>query len=250
MVIATHEMGFARDIADRVCFLDAGRILEQGPPAQIFATRASRGRASSSSGSSRPAGSRHGRRARRVAGQAGPRAASTKTLNSRSKAGGVDSVRSGWHWTPMRNRPSAASRPSTRSPAGLLGPGVGDEPRREVRRPDGLVVVRVDAQDAAAGVGREQDPGQPRARRDAERMGLRRAGAPARALVPVDVLEERAARERVDRLEAAAQAEHRQRRAPPRPSRPRARARRVRLHRRRRRGSAGRSAPDRGRRRR
>jgi polar amino acid transport system ATP-binding protein len=36
MVIATHEMGFARDIADRVCFLDAGRILEQGPPAGIF----------------------------------------------------------------------------------------------------------------------------------------------------------------------------------------------------------------------
>jgi polar amino acid transport system ATP-binding protein len=37
MLIATHEMGFARDIANRVCFLDAGRILEQGPPAQIFA---------------------------------------------------------------------------------------------------------------------------------------------------------------------------------------------------------------------
>jgi polar amino acid transport system ATP-binding protein len=36
MLIATHEMGFARDIASRVCFLDAGRILEQGPPAQIF----------------------------------------------------------------------------------------------------------------------------------------------------------------------------------------------------------------------
>jgi polar amino acid transport system ATP-binding protein len=36
MVIATHEMGFARDIADRVCFLDAGAILEQGPPAEIF----------------------------------------------------------------------------------------------------------------------------------------------------------------------------------------------------------------------
>jgi polar amino acid transport system ATP-binding protein len=36
MVIATHEMGFARDIADRVCFLDAGRILEQGPPSEIF----------------------------------------------------------------------------------------------------------------------------------------------------------------------------------------------------------------------
>jgi polar amino acid transport system ATP-binding protein len=37
MVIATHEMGFARDVADRVCFLDGGRILEQGPPAQLFA---------------------------------------------------------------------------------------------------------------------------------------------------------------------------------------------------------------------
>ncbi len=36
MVIATHEMGFARDIATRVCFLDGGVILEQGPPAQIF----------------------------------------------------------------------------------------------------------------------------------------------------------------------------------------------------------------------
>jgi polar amino acid transport system ATP-binding protein len=36
MVIATHEMNFARDIADRVCFLDAGVILEQGPPKQIF----------------------------------------------------------------------------------------------------------------------------------------------------------------------------------------------------------------------
>ena len=36
MVIATHEMGFARDIANRICFLDEGRILEEGPPAQIF----------------------------------------------------------------------------------------------------------------------------------------------------------------------------------------------------------------------
>ena len=36
MVIATHEMGFARDIADRVVFLDEGRILEEGPPDQIF----------------------------------------------------------------------------------------------------------------------------------------------------------------------------------------------------------------------
>jgi polar amino acid transport system ATP-binding protein len=36
MLIATHEMSFARDIADRVCFLDAGVILEQGPPEQIL----------------------------------------------------------------------------------------------------------------------------------------------------------------------------------------------------------------------
>ena len=36
MLIATHEMGFARDIADRVCFLDAGVILEEGPPERIF----------------------------------------------------------------------------------------------------------------------------------------------------------------------------------------------------------------------
>jgi polar amino acid transport system ATP-binding protein len=40
MVIATHEMGFAKDVANRVCFLDAGVILEQGPPAQIFSAPA------------------------------------------------------------------------------------------------------------------------------------------------------------------------------------------------------------------
>ena len=37
MLIATHEMTFARDIASRVCFLDDGLILEEGPPAEIFA---------------------------------------------------------------------------------------------------------------------------------------------------------------------------------------------------------------------
>ncbi len=36
MLIATHEMGFARDVAHRVCFLDAGRILETGTPEQLF----------------------------------------------------------------------------------------------------------------------------------------------------------------------------------------------------------------------
>jgi polar amino acid transport system ATP-binding protein len=38
MLIATHEMGFARDIAHRVAFLDAGRILEEGPPEKIFSS--------------------------------------------------------------------------------------------------------------------------------------------------------------------------------------------------------------------
>jgi polar amino acid transport system ATP-binding protein len=38
MLIATHEMGFARDIANRVCFLDEGQLLEQGTPQEIFAS--------------------------------------------------------------------------------------------------------------------------------------------------------------------------------------------------------------------
>jgi polar amino acid transport system ATP-binding protein len=36
LILATHEMAFARDVATRVCFLDDGTILEQGPPDQIF----------------------------------------------------------------------------------------------------------------------------------------------------------------------------------------------------------------------
>ncbi|MFQ5972937.1 MAG: ectoine/hydroxyectoine ABC transporter ATP-binding protein EhuA [Alphaproteobacteria bacterium] len=36
MLIVTHEMGFAREVADRVCFFYEGRIAEQGPPSQIF----------------------------------------------------------------------------------------------------------------------------------------------------------------------------------------------------------------------
>ena len=36
MILATHEMGFARELADLVCFLDQGIILEQGPPDQVF----------------------------------------------------------------------------------------------------------------------------------------------------------------------------------------------------------------------
>ncbi len=36
MVLATHEMGFARELADRVCFMDGGKIVEEGPPTQMF----------------------------------------------------------------------------------------------------------------------------------------------------------------------------------------------------------------------
>lgn len=38
MVMATHEMGFARQAADKVCFLKDGRIVEEGPPQSIFET--------------------------------------------------------------------------------------------------------------------------------------------------------------------------------------------------------------------
>jgi len=36
MVVVTHEMGFARAVADRVLFMEEGRIIEAGPPDQIF----------------------------------------------------------------------------------------------------------------------------------------------------------------------------------------------------------------------
>ncbi|GAA2741389.1 amino acid ABC transporter ATP-binding protein [Terrabacter aerolatus] len=36
MILSTHEMGFARNVADTVCFLDGGRVLEQGPPAEVL----------------------------------------------------------------------------------------------------------------------------------------------------------------------------------------------------------------------
>jgi polar amino acid transport system ATP-binding protein len=36
MIIVTHEMGFAKEVADRVCFLDSGQIIEQAPPETLF----------------------------------------------------------------------------------------------------------------------------------------------------------------------------------------------------------------------
>ena len=36
MVLATHEIGFAREMATTVCFLDGGRVLEQGPPSEVL----------------------------------------------------------------------------------------------------------------------------------------------------------------------------------------------------------------------
>ena len=121
MIIATHEMGFARDIANRVCFLDRGAILEEGPPAQIF--RAPRG----ADPPVPPAGDR-GRPAVGVTA-AGWRQAATNASHSRSNSAGVDSVRSGWHWTATKNGSSSAvSRPSTSGPMEL-------SPKAEARSP-------------------------------------------------------------------------------------------------------------------
>jgi polar amino acid transport system ATP-binding protein len=36
MVVVTHEMGFAREVGDRVIFMDGGRIIEEGTPRQLF----------------------------------------------------------------------------------------------------------------------------------------------------------------------------------------------------------------------
>ena len=36
MIIVTHEMGFAREVADKVLFMGEGRVIEQGPPQEMF----------------------------------------------------------------------------------------------------------------------------------------------------------------------------------------------------------------------
>ena len=36
MIVVTHEMGFAREVGDRVVFMDDGQIVEQGPPSQVL----------------------------------------------------------------------------------------------------------------------------------------------------------------------------------------------------------------------
>lgn len=41
LIVVTHEMGFARSVADEVAFMDAGRIVEQGTPEQVFEAPAS-----------------------------------------------------------------------------------------------------------------------------------------------------------------------------------------------------------------
>ena len=57
MLIATHEMSFAREVADTVCFLHEGRLLEVGPPEQVLDdAAASRRRSASCAACWRPAG--------------------------------------------------------------------------------------------------------------------------------------------------------------------------------------------------
>ena len=53
MIVVTHEMQFARDMADFVLFFDGGRVAESGPPEQIFTIRATNARGNFSSGSER-----------------------------------------------------------------------------------------------------------------------------------------------------------------------------------------------------
>jgi len=36
MIVVSHEMGFSRDVADRVVYMDEGQFIEQGPPSQVF----------------------------------------------------------------------------------------------------------------------------------------------------------------------------------------------------------------------
>jgi len=40
MIVVTHEMGFAREVGDRLIFMDAGKIVEEGPARQVLATPA------------------------------------------------------------------------------------------------------------------------------------------------------------------------------------------------------------------
>ena len=47
MIVVTHEMEFAREVADRVVFMDGGKIVEEGPPARCSPPRAVRARGSS-----------------------------------------------------------------------------------------------------------------------------------------------------------------------------------------------------------
>ena len=68
IVMATHEMTFAREVAHRICFLDAGSVLEEGPPEQVFdnpvheRTREFLSRTRTRYASRLTDGSRHGRR--------------------------------------------------------------------------------------------------------------------------------------------------------------------------------------------
>ena len=208
MIIATHEMGFARDIAHRVCFLDGGRIVEEGPP-QADVQRATRGADAAVPGTDH-------RRGPDVGPRAAPRSAPVRRAPCR-----VDEEREqplerlGRRFGSLgmaldaEDEPAVARLDPLDELAGpACGPGVRDEARRQVRRTDGLVVVRVHLDDPAPNVGREQDPSEPRAGFDAQRMRGSRSAAPRRAVVAIEVLDERPSGKHVDRLEAAAHAHH------------------------------------------
>ena len=224
MIIATHEMGFARDIAHRVCFLDGGRIVEEGPPA-VDVQRAARGADAAIPATDHRRGPDVGLPPRAALGRL-PISDSGDSDSPGSAAGcrpsgrvdeeaeqPLERLRRRFGSLGMaldaEDEPAVPRLESLDQLAGLAGsPGVRNEARREIRGTDGLVVVRVHLDDPAPDVGREQDPCKSRTGLDAKRMRGGRSAAPRRAAVAVDVLDQRPAREHVDRLEAAAHAHH------------------------------------------
>ena len=162
MLIATHEMGFARDIADRVCFLDAGTIVEQGSPGQIL---------------SDPQEARTRQFLQRII-EAGRLWGRSAPVGRASRGVDEDAEQSlergrrgfGAFRVALDTEDEAAVgglQPFDEVSGGAARPRVGDEAGREVGRSNGLMVIRVHAQDAATCIGRKEDPSEARARCDA-----------------------------------------------------------------------------------
>ena len=144
MLIATHEMGFARDIADRVCFLDRGAILEEGTPDSGL-PRPARG-----ADAAVPAARHRGRpapgvTARRLAAGGDERVPQAIELG-RCRLGALRVALDGHEeWIAVCSLEALHERPDQALPE-----GGGTQPRRQVGRAHRLVVVRIDEELGAA----------------------------------------------------------------------------------------------------